>query len=294
MFEAPSSSASKKKKYEHPSLINSMNFIDNHGNINIRLNLKNQFINNNTSNFNNITEVNYRLDMTEKLKEKDLKIIQLQNELLKSQEIINNFQIKNNLEINKYNKLNNSVNEKNICLTSVDKILKTAFNGYSSNNLIKEKTSNRKSYKNCFLKRSGNKNIIDYISKSKTKEKFEKKNFTKENNKTNKNIDTGNNKKKQSDYLRLFLPLSYSNNEKPRFNSYSNNRKNTKNSMKSNTENMSKREKNKNNFIINIEKKENSEEFLKFCKKCQELKTKTKNLLDKYINLSDMCKVKKK
>ena len=50
--------------------------------------------------------------------------------------------------------------------------------------------------------------------------------------------------------------------------------------MKSNTENMSKREKNKNNFIINIEKKENSEEFLKFCKKCQELKTKTKNLLD--------------
>lgn len=294
MFEAPSSSASKKKKYEHPSLINSMNFIDNHGNINIRLNLKNQFINNNTSNFNNITEVNYRLDMTEKLKEKDLKIIQLQNELLKSQEIINNFQIKNNLEINKYNKLNNSVNEKNICLTSVDKILKTAFNGYSSNNLIKEKTSNRKSYKNCFLKRSGNKNIIDYISKSKTKEKFEKKNFTKENNKTNKNIDSGNNKKKQSDYLRLFLPLSYSNNEKPRFNSYSNNRKNTKNSMKSNTENMSKREKNKNNFIINIEKKENSEEFLKFCKKCQELKTKTKNLLDKYINLSDMCKVKKK
>ena len=31
MFEAPSSSAAKKKKYEHPSLINSMNFIDNHG-----------------------------------------------------------------------------------------------------------------------------------------------------------------------------------------------------------------------------------------------------------------------
>ena len=260
-------------------------------NINIRLNLKNQFINNNTSNFNNITEVNYRLDMAEKLKEKDLKIIQLQNELLKSQEIINNFQIKNNLEINKYNKLNNSVNEKNICLTSVDKILKTAFNGYSSNNLIKEKTSNRKSYKNCFLKRSGNKNIIDYISKSKTKEKFEKKNFTKDNNRTNKNTDSGNNKKKQSDYLRLFLPLSYSNNEKPRFNSYSNNRKNSKNSMKSNTENMSKREKNKNN---NFEEKENSEEFLKFCKKCQELKDKTKNLLDKYINLSDMCKVKKK
>ena len=58
-----------------------MNFIDNHGHINIRLNLKNQFINNSSSNFNNYTEVNYGFDITEKMKEKDLKIIQLQNDL---------------------------------------------------------------------------------------------------------------------------------------------------------------------------------------------------------------------
>ena len=117
IFYIPSSSSIKRKKnfcYNHPSLINSMNFIDNHGDINIKLNLKNQFINNSNSNYNNFTEINYGLDMDEKMKEKDLKIMQLQNDLLKSQEIINNFQIKNNLEINKYNKLNKSTNEKKI------------------------------------------------------------------------------------------------------------------------------------------------------------------------------------
>ena len=168
ILEAPSSSSIKRKKtsgYDHPSLINSMNFINNHGHINIRLNLKNQFINNSNYNFNNITEANYGLDITEKMKEKNLKIIQLQNELLKSQEIINNFQTQNNLDINKYNNLNNLTNfnnlsnsskENNLCLLtksseSVDKILKTAFNGYTSNNLTKKKSTNRKNYKNSFL-----------------------------------------------------------------------------------------------------------------------------------------------
>ena len=87
------------------------------------------------------------------MKEKDLKISQLKNELLKSQEIINYFQTNNNLELNKFN-LNNSLNEKNICLLtksseSADKILKTTFNGYTSNNIIKK---NKKNYENSFLK----------------------------------------------------------------------------------------------------------------------------------------------
>jgi hypothetical protein len=154
IFEVPSSSSIKRKSnnfYDNPSLINSMNFIDNHGHINIRLNLKNQFINNNSNNYNNITDVNF--DIGEKLKEKDLKIIQLQNELLKSQEIINNLKTNNtnidmNMNKNKCNYLNNSSQEKNLCILtksseSVDKILKTAFNAYTSNittnNLTKKK-----------------------------------------------------------------------------------------------------------------------------------------------------------
>lgn len=303
IFEVPSSSFIKSKKRDHPSLINSMNFIDNHGNINIRFNLKNQFINNNISNLNIITDTNYRLDMTEKVKEKDLKIKQLQSELLKSQEIIKNFKIKNNSEINKYNKLNISLNEKNFCLLtksseSVDKILKSAFNGYISNNsskITKKNANIKKNYKNCFLKRSGNKNIFDYISKSKTKEKFEKKNTTRDNSRTNKNLYSGNYNKKQSDYLKLFLPFYNNSSDKPRFNSYSKDNKNLKNKMKSNIyENLNKTEKNKSNVIkINNLEDKKSGDFLQFFQKCKELKEKTKNILDKYINLADiLCKVK--
>ena len=63
-----------------PDLINSMNFKSNKGHINIRINLKNQFINNNNSNPNiNVSDYNKNNgnDITEKIKEKDLKIIQL-------------------------------------------------------------------------------------------------------------------------------------------------------------------------------------------------------------------------
>ena len=301
IFETPTSSSFIKRKNgfynAHPLLINSMNFIDNHGNINIRLNLKNQFINNSSSNFNNLTEVNYGLNIAEKMKEKDLKIIQLQNDLLKSQEIINNFQNKSEAEKFKNINLNKSSQEKNLCLLtksseSLDKILKTAFNAYTSNSsniITKKKGSNRKNYKNSFLKRCGNKNILEYIKDSKTKEKNESKKYIRDENKTNRNIYSGFYKKKQSDYLRLFLPLSNSNNDRTKFNSYSNNKKNIKNKRKSNTENMNKTEKKKSFINQDNDCKNNNkkEDFLNFMKKCQELKDKTKNLLDKYINLGD-------
>lgn len=306
ILDIPSSSSIKRKNnfyYDHPSLINSMNFFDNHGHINIRLNLKNQFINNSSSNFNNFTEVNYGFDITEKMKEKDLKIIQLQNDLLKSQEIIKNFKTQNDIDKDKnknlYNNLNNSLKEKNICLLtksseSVDKILKTTFNGYNSNsnNLTKKKNSNRKNYKNNFLKRCGNKKIIECIKNITTKEKYENKRSTRDNSKTNRNIYSGFYKKKQSDYLKLFLPLSNFKNEKPKFNSYSNDNKNIKKKSKSNTENMNKTETNKNIFnqiIKNCDGKKKNDDFLIFTKKCQELKEKTKKLLDNYINLGIIC-----
>ena len=148
LLEIPSASSIKRKKnypYDSSSLIKSMNFVDNHSHINIRLNLKNQFINNSNTNFSSSTNNNYGSDFNEQIKEKDLKIILLQNELLKSKEIINQFQINNNLEINKYNyNLNNSSQDKNLCILtksseSVDKVIKTAFNGYTSNNLKNKK-----------------------------------------------------------------------------------------------------------------------------------------------------------
>ena len=302
LLEIPSASSIKRKKnypYDSSSLVKSMNFVDNHSHINIRLNLKNQFINNSNTNFSSSTNNNYGSDINEQIKEKDLKIILLQNELLKSKEIINQFQINNNLEINKYNyNLNNSSQDKNICILtksseSVDKVIKTAFNGYTSNNLKNKKNKNYKNYKNSFLKSHGNKNILDVLKKSKTKEKNDKKKLNQDNNYyTNKNIYSGNNKKKQSDYLKLFLPLSNFHNEKHKYNSYSNNKKNIKNIMKTNseTEIMNKTEKSKPNQNTdknnNIKNKVN-EEFCKFTQKCEELKKRTRQLLNNFINLGE-------
>ena len=299
IIEVPSSSSIKRKKsyyYDHSSLINTMNIIDNHGNINIRLNLKNQFINNTNKNYNNLTDANYGFDIAGKLKEKDLKIIELQNDLLKSQEIIKNLKKKsnNNSDVNKYNYLNNSSQDKNkLQLTrsteSVDKIINTAFNVYSSNIIINnnnmtKKKINKKNCKNSFLKRCGNKNIIENIKNLYKKEKNGRKQSARNDN--NNNIYSEYNKKKQSDYLRLFLPLSNCNNGKPKFNSYSSCKKNSNN--KSNIENINKTGKN-NNYIHyfgdgDVKKKE---EFLTFKKKCEELKEKTKNLFEKYMNLGD-------
>ena len=299
ILDAASSSSIKRNKnscYDNPSIINSMNFINNHGHINIRLNLKNQFINNSNYNYNNITESSYGLEITEKMKEKNLKIIQLQNELLKSQEIINNFQTNTNIDITKYNNLNNSLKDNNLCILtksseSVDKILKTAFNGFipnNSNNINKKKNSNRKSYKNSFLKKGGTNKIIECLKSSKIREKSENKKYTRDNSRTNRNIYSGYYKNKQSDYLRLFLPLSNFNNDKPKFNSYSNNKPNVNNKMKSNTD-MNKTEKN-----LSYVNKDNScaenkgnEDFLKLIIKCTALKEKTKNLLNKYIDLGE-------
>ena len=149
-YEMPSSSSIKTKSkstFIQPDLPDSLNVIDNHGHINIRLNLKNQFINtNNNINNNNIS------DYAEKMKEKNNKILQLQNDLLKSQEIIHdlnnlNSNVNNSFKFGKNNlskNLNKSSREKNIFMLtksseSVDKILKTAFNEYNLNNISKKK-----------------------------------------------------------------------------------------------------------------------------------------------------------
>ena len=55
---------------------------------------------------------------------------------------------------------------------------------------------------------------------------------------------------------------------------------------------MNKTETNKNIFnqiIKNCDGKKKNDDFLIFTKKCQELKEKTKKLLDNYINLGIIC-----
>ena len=290
-------SSSFKKQSD---LTNSMNVISNKGHINIRLNLKNQFKNYNNYNGNiSDNNINNELDIAEKLKEKDMKIIQLQNDLLKSQEIING--LNNNININnsfKYNKnKNNIINNYNIYLNnkssrdknfymltksseSVDRILKTTFNEYNSNN----NKQNKKIHKNNFLKKSGNdfdKNRINNSNKKNKNIKINESLYTTYNIKTKR--------QKKYDYLKLLLPISHFFNIKPRFNSYSNDRKNIKNKINFNLDNTdkNKNEKMKINNFVNNDKNDIKYNFSDFTKKCEELKHRANELINNYINLAN-------
>ena len=309
-YEMPSSSSIKTKNkstFIQPDLPDSLNVIDNHGHINIRLNLKNQFINtNNNINNNNIS------DYAEKMKEKNNKILQLQNDLLKSQEIIHdlnnlNSNVNNSFKFGKNNlskNLNKSSREKNIFMLtksseSVDKILKTAFNEYNLNNISKKK-SNKKNHKNNFLKKSGNVNNIQRMITN------EKKMYKKSNIKINDILYTNYNQnkpKQKDDYLRLFLPMSNFYNSKPKFNSYSNDRKNVKNKINYQFEpHLNYTEKNKkqkfyiNELILNNENKgRNNMNIDEFKKKCENLKQRANNLINNYIDLTNyLVKSRKK
>ena len=287
--EIPSFSSIKiknKNTYIQPDLINSMNFKSNKGHINIRINLKNQFINNNNSNPNiNVSDYNKNNgnDITEKIKEKDLKIIQLKNNLLKSQEIINgiNNNINNSLKNNNnkhttrtiYN-LNKSSREKNCFMLtkssgSFDKILKTAYYEYNIN-ILNNKKQNKKTNKNSFLKKSEN------INKNKNKDK---------NFKINNLLYTTKKNKKQNDYLRLYLPSSDFFSDKLKFTSYSNDSENIRNQINNNFCNTEKNQKHK--IYLNNTNNNKKNNFSDFKKKCDILKERTKNLINHYITLTE-------
>ena len=304
LYEMPSSSIhnkNNKSTYVQPNLIDSMNFINNHGHINIRLNLKNQIIND--INNNNISDynINTGLDIAEKMKEKNNKIIQLQKDLLKSQEIIYDLNNENNiLKYQKNNKnknvanLNKSSREKNIFMLtksseSVDKILKTAFNENNLDN-INNKKSNKKNHKNSFLKKSGFLNNIKGT------------NINNKNSNKNKNlkisdilyINNNLKNKKQNDYLRLFLPTSNFYKTKTKFNSYSNDRKSAKNKINFNLEyNLIKTDNNKKQQIIIKNTGNKNNNIDEFIKKCEYIKQKAKSLINNYIDLANYLKKSK-
>ena len=297
--EMPSSSSIKQKyksTYIQPDLTNSLNFINNRGQINIRLNLKNQFINDNNTN-NNISEynINYGVDIAEKVKEKNNKIIQLQNDLLKSQEIIYDLNNLKNLNDNsfRFNNLNKSSREKNIFMItksseSVDKILKTATNEYNFNNLKNKKTK-PKTHKNNFLRKSGEDTNKKRINTN------EKKKIKNNNIKLSDALYTNHNlkNKKENDYLKLFLPTSNFYNMNSKLKSYSQDRKNAKNKINFQFDNyINNSDKNRkqklyiNNYIKNnIKKIEN--EFDEFKEKCNNIKLRAKILINNYIDLAN-------
>ena len=287
--EIPSFSSIRVKNKNtniQPDLIKSMNFKSNKGHINIRINLKNQFINNNNSNPNiNVSDYNKNNgnDITEKIKEKDLKIIQLKNNLLKSQEIINgiNNNINNSLKNNNnkyttrtiYN-LNKSSREKNCFMLtkssgSFDKILKTAYYEYNIN-ILNNKKQNKKTNKNSFLKKSEN------INKNKNKDKKFK---------INNLLYTTKKNKKQNDYLRLYLPSSDFFSDKLKFTSYSNDSENIRNQINNNFCNTEKNQKHK--IYLNNTNNNKKNNFSDFKKKCDILKERTKNLINHYITLTE-------
>ena len=156
---------------------------------------------------------------------------------------------------------------------SVDRILKTAFNEYN----LDTKKQNKKIHKNNFAKKSG---INSGIKKNK-------------NIKINESLYTTYNirtkRQKKYDYLKMFLPISNFLNIKPRFNSYSNDRKNIKNKINFNLDNTDKNKKEKiklNNYIIN-NKDSIKNNFSDFTDKCEDLKQRANQLINKYIHLAN-------
>ena len=136
----------KNKEIYLTSGIENINFDDvyknrkNHGNINIRLNLNNEIINNNFNNYYTTKNKNFHkskshICLNEKIKEKDKLITKLQKELLPSQELLNQIQKDKQNEltityntIRKFDRLNKKNNHSLIALLKSPSLLKFNYN----------------------------------------------------------------------------------------------------------------------------------------------------------------------
>ena len=121
-----------------------------HGNINIRLNLNNEIINNNFNNYyystkhKNFHKSRSNINLNEKIKEKDKVITKLQKELLQSQELLNQIQKDKQNElsftyntIKKYDKLDKNNNHSLNALLNSPSLLKFNYNNNKRENLKK-------------------------------------------------------------------------------------------------------------------------------------------------------------
>ena len=126
-----------------------------HGNINIRLNLNSEIINNNFNNcYTSTKQKNFHksrsnINLNEKLKEKDKLIIKLQKELLQSQELLNKIQKDKQNElsmtfntIKKINNLDKNNNRSLTALLSTPSLLKFNYNNNKMRESIKKNSFN--------------------------------------------------------------------------------------------------------------------------------------------------------
>ena len=135
----------KNKEIFLTSGIESMNIYDGYktrfhkGNINIRLNLNNEIINNNFNNYyttnKNFHKSRSNIGLNDKIKEKDKLITKLQKELLQSQELLNEIQRDKQNEltltyntIKKYDRLDKKNNLSLISLLKSPSLLKLNYN----------------------------------------------------------------------------------------------------------------------------------------------------------------------
>ena len=292
-------------------------------NINIRLNLNSEIINNNFlhkgnyhKKYNNNYTTNYKFDIHEKIKEKDKQITLLQRDLLQTQELLNQLQKDKQKEIsvayNSIKKVNNY--PPSIFINNSNSNIKCNLNDYFSKNM---ENKNLKILKTAF----GTKGIINKKNNSKIK------NNKNQNSKNNKSLSNFLNTpslltfdyyKKNSirnKYKNPYSAISKSTTRKYNFskqnygkcffskpnegiyNSYDSFNKMSKNTIrkKNNSKNIrlvyklnnvSKNEKEK--CIVNNVKLD----FQSFIKKCEELKQKTKLILNNYIILTQILKIK--
>lgn len=287
-----------------------------HGNINIRLNLNSEIINNNYIRSKGESQKYYvtKIDMNEKLKEKEKQITKLQKNLLESQKLLNKLQKDKQKEIsityNSFKKVDEFNNSKNIRYTISNffipnyekniKILKTNLCIRNSKKKTKNKIRNKKNSKYI----NGNNSLSEFFNfpsilkfnyiKNRNNErniiKYKNINFNPNNSGNKKGISI------QSNYLRCFSSspnrfISYCLNK---FNSFSKSSKNIfkqkANKKRRLIPNLNTAFKNDESFFV---PRQNSDFFISnfvnssFVSKCEELKKKAKILLNNYINLSN-------
>lgn len=269
-----------------------------HGNINIKLNLNSEIINNNyiqkykNKNTNYYT-INNKFNLNEKIKEKDKYITLLQKELLQTQTLLSKLQ-------------NDKEKELSITYNSIKKAKNYSPSTYINNIINNKKT---KYFKTAF--------DAKITQKMKINTNIQKKKINNFNVKINKSIGnflnrpsllTINYKNKNS--LRPNRKYQFPNQNRKKYSSYSPNRllfngvfhydsfssllKNNSN-KKRKTSNYSNSNVKKNLFceIIKLERKNIKSDFLNFIKKCEELKSKTKTILNNYIALSQILSITK-
>ena len=289
---------------------NSMNYIDNNsrlGNINIRLKLNNQIINNNISKKKKSKHNTINFEIIEKIKEKDSLINNLQKELFLSQELLNKLQNNKQKELSfKYNSIKSLDNinsfkndyqlsdffiptsEKN------DKILKTNFNKFEMNK-SKKKLKNCNSKNNISKNNKKNKNLksllnLDSLANINTNRNNRKSNkkynqnclsgFCKNNhiNKYQYNLPTNNYLKCFSSSAKRFFPHGHM--------QYQSCISLTRDSLANKRSIHSPKQ--SHIMSLSASKKSNNSSSLKnLIKKCNLLKTKTNNILANYISLTE-------